>query len=113
MKIPKYLLTITLILSFSLTSCTDNSEENSNQNSEINIDKSSIKNDASRLVKLQCKVMQLVGEAKAGNKTALMESEKFNAEAEKVSRELKEKYTTEKEQERFAEAYEDALGECD
>ncbi|PWH85340.1 hypothetical protein DIT68_10410 [Brumimicrobium oceani] len=69
--------------------------------------------DAKRLVELQCQVKNLIGEAKNGDASALMKSEKINGEAEKVSRELKEKYPSKADQEKFAEAYEQALGECE
>ena len=106
MKISNLLIGTVLLFSFGLASC-----DGSFVDIEI-IDNTSVVKDASKLVDLQCKVMQLVGEAKAGDKNALKESEKFNAEAEKLSRELKEKYTTEAEQERFAKAYQEALGDC-
>ena len=106
MKISTLLIGTAILLSLGLTSCGDISIESDT------FDNSAIENDASKLVNLQCKVMQLVGKAKEGDKTALMESEEINKEAEKVSRELKEKYTSEADQERFAKAYQDALGDC-
>ncbi|HLV41471.1 MAG TPA: hypothetical protein VKY37_04270 [Brumimicrobium sp.] len=106
MKISNILIATVLLFSFGLNSCGEDTNENET------IDNTTIVKDAKKLVDLQCKVMQLVGKAKGGDSEALMESEKFNTEAEKVSRELKEKYTTQEDQERFAKAYEEALGDC-
>lgn len=109
----KFLLGVMVFFGFSLTSCNSNAEGSSKESTETQMDNSSIQKDASDLVHLQCKVSQLIGEAKNGSKTALMESEDFNQKAAKLSRELKEKYTTPKEKEKFAKAYEEALGECE
>ncbi len=113
MKNLKSVLTITLLSFFTLGGCTNGSSSVEDSVIENNsIDRNSIKSDAQKLVDLQCKVMKLIGEAKSGDATALLKSEEFNQEAEKVSRELKDKYTSESEREEFALAYQEALGEC-
>ncbi|RYM35479.1 hypothetical protein ERX46_00370 [Brumimicrobium glaciale] len=114
MKNLKLIFTITLLAIFTLSGCANESDqEKGNTIESSSADNSSIKSDAKRLVDLQCQVMKLIGEAKNGDATALMKSEEINKQAEKVSRELKEKYPTKEDQERFAEAYQEALGECE
>lgn len=114
MKTSIFLIKIVLLLLLSLSSC-----ESGNNPNEINSDKTnslsdnnSIKSDAQKLVNLQCKVMKLIADAKNGDQTAFLKSEEFNQEAEKVSRSFKDKYSTQVEQEAFAKAYEEALGNC-
>jgi hypothetical protein len=104
---------ILFVAVFLFSSCSNdyNSAEESTNERTANIS-NSVREDAQKLVDLQCKVMNLIGDAKNGDATALMKSEEYNKEAEKVSRELKEKYPTKEDQETFAKAYEEALGEC-
>ncbi len=108
--ITTFLTLFLAILLFSSCSNNSNSAEETNENT-IAIS-NSIKKDAQKLVDLQCQVMNLIGDAKNGDAAALMKSEEYNKEAEKVSRNLKEKYNTKEEQEKFALAYQEALGDC-
>lgn len=114
MKTVKVIFNSLLISFLLLQSCETENESinNSTADNTTNIS-DGVKKDAQQLVDLQCKVMKLVDKAKNGDDKALMKSEKINDKAEELSKELKEKYTTEREQEEFSQAYEEALGECE
>jgi hypothetical protein len=95
----KKLMTIfgaTAIASFLLTSCAG----------------SSIESDAKKVAELQCKAQKLMQKATTGDMTLIEESTKLASEATTLSREIEEKYPSESDKKKFAEALLKELGNC-
>ena len=89
------LISLALITSFMLNSCTNESASNGEntvvKSSIINV---SLKLEAEKLVDLHCKAINIL------------------RKADQVSRDLKNKYSSPEEQEEFSIAYQEALENC-
>ncbi len=85
-----------MIASFMLTGCSG----------------SSIESDAKRVAGLQCKAQKLMQKATSGDVSLLQESSKLMAESAELQKELEGKYTSESDQQKFAEAILKELGNC-
>lgn len=65
------------------------------------------------MAELQCKAMELMERVMEGDESVAEDSKKFGLEVQKMSEEIEEKYTSEKDKEVFAEAFYIALGNCE
>ena len=73
----------------------------------------SIQSDAKKVADLQCKAQKLAQKATTGDMSVIAESNKFASEANALSRKMKEKYSSESEKQRFAEALLKEMGNCE
>lgn len=64
----------------------------------------SMESDAKKLAKLYCKNQEILERVMSGDESAMEEAAKFAEEAETLSEEMLEKYTTEKESMEFTKA---------
>lgn len=74
--------------------------------------KNSIDADAKRIGDLTCKSMQLMNKALSGDQSVLEESQKLTKEAEALKNELEEKYTSDSDKAKLAEAIAKAMNDC-
>ena len=72
----------------------------------------SIEGDAKKVAELQCKAQQLMQKATNGDISVMEESTKLSSEAETLTKEMKEKYTSDSDKEKFAEALLKEMGNC-
>lgn len=72
----------------------------------------SIRSDAKKVAKLQCKAQELMSKAASGDNSVMEESTELVSEAQSLSRELEAKYTSESDKKEFAEALREELGKC-
>lgn len=86
----------TLIASLLLTSCGGGS----------------IESDAKKVAELQCKAQKLMQEAASGDMSVTEEGTKLKEELKTLSKEMKEKYTSESDMKKFAEALSKEMGNC-
>lgn len=73
---------------------------------------SSIENDAKEMAELQCAAMDLMEKVMSGDESVMAESEEFAKKAEKLQKEIEEKYSSEEDQEAFIAAFEKELENC-
>lgn len=72
----------------------------------------SIRSDAKKVAKLQCKAQELMSKAASGDNSVIEESNEIASEAQSLSRELEAKYTSEADKKEFLEALREELGKC-
>jgi hypothetical protein len=72
----------------------------------------SIESDAKRVADVQCRAQKLMEKASSGDMSVLEESTKLATEAQNLSKEMEEKYTSDSEKEEFAKALLKELGNC-
>lgn len=72
----------------------------------------SIESDAKKVADLQCKAQKLIENASDGDMSVLEESTKLIKEADDLTRELEEKYTSDLDKKKFAEALIKASRNC-
>ena len=73
---------------------------------------SSIESDAKKVAELQCKAQKLMQEAASGDMSVTEEGTKLKEELKTLSKEMKEKYTSESDMKKFAEALLKEMGNC-
>jgi len=73
---------------------------------------SSIDNDARRLADLQCKIEKMAERNMNGESVDIEESMKLTEDANKLAEELRGKYNTQKDQEKFADAVQREMNKC-
>tara|TARA_Y100000385_G_C12977381_1_gene586811 strand:- start:581 stop:874 length:294 start_codon:yes stop_codon:yes gene_type:complete len=72
----------------------------------------SIEGDAKKVAELQCKAQQLMQKATNGDMSVMEESTKLSSEAATLTKEMKGKYTSDSDKEKFAEALLKEMGNC-
>jgi hypothetical protein len=72
----------------------------------------SVESDAKKLAELQCKAQKLAQKAISGDKSIMEESTKLATETSALSKELENKYTSESDKTKFAEALLKEMGNC-
>jgi hypothetical protein len=72
----------------------------------------SIESDAKKVAEIQCKAQKLMEKAATGDMTTLAESQSIAAEAISLQKEMEGKYTSEEDQQKFAEALLKEVGNC-
>jgi hypothetical protein len=73
---------------------------------------SSVESDAKKVAELQCKAQKMALKVSAGDMSAIEESTKLAAEAVTLAEEMKGKYTTDSERQKFTEALLQELRNC-
>lgn len=71
-----------------------------------------VNSDAKKLANLECEIEQLYDKIIVGDESAMKEFERLSAKHDELTKEVVEKYTSESDQEKFDEAYEQALENC-
>jgi hypothetical protein len=72
----------------------------------------SIEKDAKKVAELQCKAQELIQKATSGDMSVMEESTKLASEAATLSKEMEEKYTSDSDKKKFAEALLKEMGNC-
>jgi hypothetical protein len=72
----------------------------------------SIESDAKTVAELQCKVKKLIQKASSGDLSVMEESTKLLSEAATLSKEMEGKYTSDSDNQKFAEALLKEMGNC-
>jgi|SRR5690554_1171186 len=72
----------------------------------------SIEKDAKEMAELQCASMGLMEKVMSGDESVIEESEKYAKKAEKLQKEIEEKYSSEEDQEAFITAFLKELENC-
>ena len=75
-------------------------------------DGNSIERDAEKVADLQCKAQKAMIELSSGDLSALTENSDLMLEAAELSDKMEGKYTSDSDQQKFAEAYLKALSKC-
>ncbi len=73
---------------------------------------SSIEKDAKKAAELQCKAQELMQKATSGDMSVMEESTKLASEVATLSKEMEEKYTSDSDKKKFAEALLKEMGNC-
>lgn len=104
---------ISLLSVFLFNCCsTENSPIDKNSIKKSSIINIKLKSEVEKLVDLHCKAINVLRKVDKGDRTALNRSNALRKEADKVSFELKKKYSSQEEQEEFSKAYQEALVNC-
>lgn len=72
----------------------------------------SVESDAKKMAEIQCKALKLGMKAASGDKDVLEESAKLQAETAALTKEMDEKYKSEDDKKKLAEAILKELGNC-
>lgn len=113
MKNQILLIILALFALLALNGCSTDSkpiEENSViKSSVINFN---LKSEVENLVDLHCKAINVLRKVDKGDRTALNRSNAIRKEADKLARDLQNKYSSPDEQEEYSIAYQNALVNC-
>jgi hypothetical protein len=113
MKNQILLITLSLLVLITFSNCSNESSINSEKtvikSSIININ---LKSEVENLVDLHCKAINVLRKVDKGDRTALSRSNAYRKEADKIARDLQNKYSSPDEQEEYTKAYQNALVNC-
>ncbi|PWH85287.1 hypothetical protein [Brumimicrobium oceani] len=107
------IISLSVLVVFSFNSCSN--ENPTNEDTQVRkstVIDISLKREVEKLVDLHCKAINILRKVDKGDRTALNRSNALRKEADQVSRELRNKYSSPDGQEQFSKAYQAALVNC-
>lgn len=72
----------------------------------------SIESDAKKVAKLQCEAEKIMQKVLSGDLSVIEESKELASEAEALKKEIEEKYTSDSDKDKFADALLKEMGNC-
>ncbi|WP_123776102.1 hypothetical protein [Brumimicrobium aurantiacum] len=100
------------VLLFMIRCSSDTSLENGQKVQKSSIIKLDLKEEVEKLVDLHCKAINVLRKVEEGDRTALNRSNAYRKKADKLAKQLQQKYTSPEEQEQFSTVYQAALVNC-